>query len=275
MPVTEKAAETGGATVQAVGVAFSVFGALAASGEPLGITELARRLGETKARVHRHLQTLRELGYADQDSGGTGYRLGWRAYRLAQEIQDNFQLRRVASGYLRALHEETHHTVALGVMAGPSVAVVDAIQAASNIAITIRPGSLIAAATSAMGRSMLAFLPKDVRAEILAQPSSALTPHTVLDTREIDELLARVESRWYAVAVNERLPGVTALAAPVFDDRQAVVATLAVIASSAELTDPPPPRLLAQVQQAATQLSEGLGSKAWSTFHSGGVRASA
>ncbi|MBO9513424.1 MAG: IclR family transcriptional regulator [Variovorax sp.] len=267
MPVTEKAPETGGATVQAVGVAFSVFAALAASGEPLGITELARRLGETKARVHRHLQTLRELGYADQDSSGAGYRLGWRAWRLAQEIQDNFQLRRVASGYLRALHEETHHTVALGVMAGPSVAVIDAIQAPGSIAITIRPGSLIPAPTSAMGRSMLAFLPKEVRAEILAQPSSALTPQTVLDTRAIDELLARIESRRYAVAVNERLPGVSALAVPVFDDREAVVATLAVIASSTELTDPPPLRLLAQVQAAASQLSQGLGSKAWSTFH--------
>lgn len=52
MPVNNKARANSG-NIQAVEVALHVFGALAASGEPLGITELARRLGETKARVHR------------------------------------------------------------------------------------------------------------------------------------------------------------------------------------------------------------------------------
>lgn len=262
MPVNNKARANSG-NIQAVEVALHVFGALAASGEPLGITELARRLGETKARVHRHLQTLRELGYADQDTGGTGYRLGWRAYRLAQEIQENFHLRRVAASHLRTLYEETQHTVALGVAAGSSVAVIEAIQAAGDVAITIRPGSLIPAATSAMGRSMLAFLPREERAAILAQPSPALTPHTVHDVDAIDDLLDDIEKNWYAVAANERLPGVAALAAPIFDDRDAVVATIALIASSTELTDPPPPALLAQVQAAASRLSHALGSSAW------------
>ncbi|HET8744668.1 MAG TPA: helix-turn-helix domain-containing protein [Ramlibacter sp.] len=51
------------ASVQAVGVAFAVLEQLANSDVPVGTSELARRLQQTKARVHRHLVTLRELGF--------------------------------------------------------------------------------------------------------------------------------------------------------------------------------------------------------------------
>ena len=51
--------EAPSSSVQAVGVAFAVLEALSQTPEAVGTSVLARQLGETKARVHRHLMTLR------------------------------------------------------------------------------------------------------------------------------------------------------------------------------------------------------------------------
>lgn len=247
MAVNEAAAEpsneSGGATsVQAVGVAFAVLESLAQTPDAIGTSELARRLGLTKARIHRHLVTLRELGFVEKDSATDGYRLGWKSYKLGMAVAENFGLRRIAHRHLLRLHKDSGQTVALCMPAGPdAVTVIETLESTGVIAITVKPGSVIPASTAALGRVILAF-----RDEASAEAS-----------------LAAVRERWFAVAVNERLPGVSALAAPVFDDTGRAVASVGVIGSQAHITDPPRAELLEQVQEAAAQISAALRSKRW------------
>jgi DNA-binding IclR family transcriptional regulator len=244
--------QQGAAPVQAVGVALQVLEELARSTEAVGTSELARSLGRTKARIHRHLGTLRELGFVERSSAGT-YRIGWKTYRLGLLASENFGLHRLAYQRLLALNQASGETVALAAPAGADVAVIDAIQSPDHVAITIRPGSVIPAGTSALGRVILAF-----------QDGTAAAGKPGAKATAASRKLSEVRARWYEVAVNERLPGVAALAAPIFDDRNAVVGSVGIIGSSGVVTSPPPARLLRQVQQAAEQISRELGSSAWS-----------
>lgn len=239
----ESANETpGAASVQAVGVAFAVLESLSQTPEAIGTSELARRLGMTKARIHRHLSTLRELGFVEKDSATDGYRLGWKSYKLGMAVAENFGLRRIAHRHLLRLHKDSGQTVALAMPAGPdAVTVVETLESTGVIAITVKPGSIIPASTAALGRAILAFRPD--------APDEAS--------------LAGVREHWFAVAVNERLPGVAALAAPVFDDTGRAVASVGVIGSQAHITDPPRADLLEQVQEAAAQISAALRSTRW------------
>ncbi len=247
MAVNESAdpspAETpGAASVQAVGVAFAVLESLSQTPEAIGTSELARRLGLTKARIHRHLSTLRELGFVEKDSATDGYRLGWKSYKLGMAVAENFGLRRIAHRHLLRLHKDSGQTVALAMPAGPdAVTVVETLESTGVIAITVKPGSIIPASTAALGRAILAFRP-DAAGEAALQ---------------------NVREHWFAVAVNERLPGVAALAAPVFDDTGRAVASVGVIGSQAHITDPPRADLLEQVQEAAAQISAALRSSRW------------
>ena len=61
-------------SVQSDVVAVRVLDALAQSGQPMGVTEIGRTMGESKARVHRHLATLRKLGLVYQEAGSERYR---------------------------------------------------------------------------------------------------------------------------------------------------------------------------------------------------------
>lgn len=239
----ESANETpGAASVQAVGVAFAVLESLSQTPEAIGTSELARRLGLTKARIHRHLSTLRELGFVEKDSATDGYRLGWKSYKLGMAVAENFGLRRIAHRHLLRLHKDSGQTVALAMPAGPdAVTVVETLESTGVIAITVKAGSIIPASTAALGRAILAFRP-DAPDEVS---------------------LAGVREHWFAVAVNERLPGVAALAAPVFDDSGRAVASVGVIGSQAHITDPPRADLLEQVQEAAARISAALRSTRW------------
>ena len=232
----------GAASVQAVGVAFAVLESLSQTPDAIGTSELARRLGMTKARIHRHLSTLRELGFVEKDSATDGYRLGWKSYKLGMAVAENFGLRRIAHRHLLRLHKDSGQTVALAMPAGPdAVTVVETLESTGVIAITVKPGSIIPASSAALGRAILAFRPN--------APDEA----SLLNVRE----------HWFAVAVNERLPGVAALGAPVFDDSGRAVASVGVIGSQAHITDPPRADLLEQVQEAAARISAALRSSRW------------
>src|SRR5699024_2901851 len=65
-----------GAMIQSVVMTGQILEALAAAGAPMRLTALANYLGEPKARMHRHLSTLRHLGFVEQDPQTECYRLG-------------------------------------------------------------------------------------------------------------------------------------------------------------------------------------------------------
>lgn len=256
----------GSQAVQAVGVALEIVEILANGSQALGVSELARRLGHTKARVHRHLATLRELGFVEQDSASDRYRPGWRLFRLGMSLAENFDLRQVARRHLLRLHDEIGQTVVLAMPAGLDITIVDAVQSSSDVAITVRPGSIIPAASSAMGRTILAFQPEPEAAAALTSPVTPLTAETVRDRREIYDRLSMVRERRYELAANQRLAGVTALAAPIFDDRNRVAGSIGILAPHGVLTDPPPLELLVPLQRAVAAVSAELRSTAWLNF---------
>ncbi|WP_167772529.1 IclR family transcriptional regulator [Ramlibacter henchirensis] len=234
--------QPGAASVQAVGVAFAVLESLSQTPDAIGTSDLARRLGMTKARVHRHLSTLRLLGFVEKDSATDGYRLGWKSYKLGMAVAENFGLRRIAHRHLLRLHKDSGQTVALAMPAGPdAITVIETIEAPGVVAITVKPGSVIPAPTAALGRAILAFR----------------------DNTQEEASFQSIRDHWYAVAINERIPGVAALAAPVFDDSGRPVASVGVIGSQAHVTQPPRQDLLAQVQEAASRISSALRSTRW------------
>ena len=232
-------------SIQSVRVAFALVEELATWADPLGVSELARRLGHTKARVHRHLAALRELGFVEQDPATDRYRPGWKLFRLGMALADNFDLRRIARRHLLRLHDQVGQTVVLAMPAAGHITIVDAVQSRDDVAITVRPGSVIPAESSAMGRVILAFQERSgVSVAVAAR-------------------LRLIRDRWLEVAVNERVQNIAAIAAPVFDQGGHIAASIGIVTMEAMLSDPPPAALAKPLSQAAAALSAELGSTRW------------
>ncbi len=55
-----------------------------------GVSEVARELGISKARAHRHLRALVQRGYARQDARTDGYEIGVKVLALGEAVRDRF-----------------------------------------------------------------------------------------------------------------------------------------------------------------------------------------
>ena len=70
MASDESPGGAGDATIKSVAVASLILETLANSGGPVRLADLSRQLSMPRARVHRYLKTLRELGYVSQERNG-------------------------------------------------------------------------------------------------------------------------------------------------------------------------------------------------------------
>ena len=72
------------ASVKSVEVTVRILDSLTDSFGPVRVTDLARDLGMTKARVSRHLQTLTRLGLVDRAQHGGGYVFGRKLLKFGR-----------------------------------------------------------------------------------------------------------------------------------------------------------------------------------------------
>src|SRR5215212_7000498 len=107
----------GSGLIQSVVMTGQILEALAAAGQPMRLTALANHLGEPKARMHRHLSTLKYLGFVEQDAQTDFYRLGLKLAHVGQAAMEQFELRRLAEPYAIKLRDLTGQTIVLSIPA--------------------------------------------------------------------------------------------------------------------------------------------------------------
>src|SRR5215470_9546773 len=84
----------------------------------LGVSEIARRSGDGKARAFRLLHTLEARGFLTRSENGVGYRLGVAALALGNAAAEQFDIVRLSRPMMAELGAKTGETVQLRVRDG-------------------------------------------------------------------------------------------------------------------------------------------------------------
>ncbi|MDR3511624.1 MAG: IclR family transcriptional regulator [Caulobacteraceae bacterium] len=234
---------------------------LAASREPRGVTDVARELGISKPRAHRHLRALVQRGYARQDPRTEGYEVGIKVLVLGETVRDRFDVVSAIRPVMGPLREATGQAVTASALVEGAVTVLDMMQGRTLIEFGIRPGAQLDFHASAHGLVALAFGPPSLIDEVLARPLRAWNAHTLTDPDAIRAEVARVRRQGWATAIDAVQLGVNALAAPVFDHRGEVRGAVALVGSSEVIPQAPPERQISLVTGAAADASRRLGWK--------------
>lgn len=245
--------------VQSVVLALSILETLGRARSHLGVTALAESLGTTKSRIHRHLQTLVQLGYIVQSPLTERYRLGPRLIELGNAAADATDIATMAAAPMRALRDRTEQAVVLGQIEDEGIRILTTLGGKMAVEVGVRPGSLLGFNTSAQGKAALAFMPEKNRARILARPLSGETPFSVIDHAVLAEHLDEIRANGWAVAPNEAAVGLNALAFPLFGATGDLVGTLAIVSLTQFIGARPAPAQIAAVGAAATEISRALG----------------
>ncbi|MFW6642051.1 IclR family transcriptional regulator [Nocardiopsis algeriensis] len=226
---TERRA-SGSQTVSTVERAADVLVLFAESDSPtLGVTEIADRLGTSKAAVHRILASLRSRDLIHLDEDSRRYSLGTTAMRLGAAYQEHMDVRQVAAPDLRSLSRLTGETTTLSVRAGDARVYIDQVTPRREVIMTVPLGVRYPLHAGSSSKAFLAFLPEAEREAYLArEPLSSLTGETVVDTYELRAELERIREAGHATSYGERQAGAASAAAPILDHRSEPVAVMSV-----------------------------------------------
>jgi IclR family KDG regulon transcriptional repressor len=132
--------------VPAVDRSFRILDLLSRSSNPLGTSEVARRLRLPKSTAHSLLRSLEAVGAIEETR--LRYRLGPALERLAAVAE----LRRRWRPALEKLAEEVGETAFLGQPRGARVAIVDEVLGRGAPVISAPVGSFVPASAGAVGR---------------------------------------------------------------------------------------------------------------------------
>lgn len=250
-------------TLDSVALIARMFDELAAAPSAMGVTELARALGESKARIHRNLVSLKSFGLVDQEHATEKYRLGWKLFQLGERAALQFDLRELAAPYLNRLRELTGQSALLAVPLNGEAQVIAAADNEANVSITVKPGNRPAPHCSAQGRIALAFAAPAQCERLLGRKLVALTPQSMTDPVKIRARLASIRERLFEQAPGESMTGINVLAAPVLRDGGELVGIIGIVGSIQHVPEKPDQRQLGLVQGAAAALSGVLGGTAY------------
>jgi DNA-binding IclR family transcriptional regulator len=194
--------------VEALDRGLRVVEALAQAGpEGLPLTGLAALLGVNKSTVYRALTALRLRDFVLQDQVTGVYRLGPRPLHLADVYLSQENLPHLLAPALRSLSAEVDELVHLGVLNLPRVTYIAKVEPARAIRVWSTVGGRSPAATSALGRSLLACL-DPVGEESLTVPGRSV------DLTRTMAAVDRARGLGFADEHEENEPGVTCVAMP-------------------------------------------------------------
>lgn len=224
--------------VRAADTCLRIMQFIAFADSPLGVTQIAAKAGIAKSAAHKHLRTLIDHGMVVQDTPSALYRLGPKVWLMGQRAPEGQTLSEVALPLMKAARDELGLAVVLSVPTPQSAFVLATLRSNQPIEIGVMPGGELKLHSSAQGRVLLAFGPEELR-KGLTLPLEAVTPKTITDPQLLDLELDRIRQAGYAVASEESLLGINALAAPIFGAGQQIVGSIGLI-GSVQFLDPTP-----------------------------------
>ena len=193
--------------VQSLERGLSVLRAFSADRPSMTLSEVARTTDLTRATARRLLLTFEALGYMRSD--GRSFELTPRVLDLGYAYVSSLKLPDIAQPFMEALSERVHESVSAAVLDDDEIVYVARVPTKRIMTVAISLGSRLPAASTSMGRALLAELPDDELDSFLARTTvTPATDNTLTEPTALREAIHDVRRQGYAVVDQELEIGV-------------------------------------------------------------------
>lgn len=226
---------------------------------PLG--QIAEAMKLPASTTHRLLHLLMNEGFVERGTAARTYRAGLEFLRVGGLVSSRASLEAVAHTFMQAVVQAIDETCMLSVYVPRtrSSMITKVIYGSHPLryeATLYQPSPLEWGAT---GRGILAFLPDDVRGEVLAAavPSPA-DPRRTIKPAQLERDLAKIRQAGYAHTRGQKIPGAVGMSAPVFN-AGGVVAALCITVPDTRFVDRTEAQFAGALMKQAARFSATLG----------------
>jgi DNA-binding IclR family transcriptional regulator len=250
--------------IQSVDRAVRILKALAAGPGRLGVSELSDRLGLAKGTVHGLLRTLQQHGLVEQHADSDKYQLGPELLQLSNRYLDLSDLRSRSLAWSELLAVRSNEAVRVGALHGEGVLIVHHVFRPDSSLQILEVGEVLPLHATALGKAVLAYLPEEVRGDLVGDALRKLTGNTLATPAALRRELAAVRTRGYALERGEAVIGEAGVAAPIFDREAAPIGAVGIAGPQDRLlTEDREAAVAASVLEAARGISRDLGAPRW------------
>jgi len=266
VPFVTRAAARPPQGIQSLETGGALLRALVARGQPTMLKDLAADAGMAPAKAHRYLVSFVRLGLVEQDSVTGWYELGAFALQMGLTALARVDAVRLAAPVMSSLAASLGTTVAAAVWGNRGPTIVRWEESTQAVIVYLRAGAVMPLVASAIGRCFAAWMPPARIAPLLeaelAAAARARRPGLPASRRAFDALVKDIRAQGIARAEGTLLPGISAVAVPVFDHRGEMVLALSALGYAGGFDAGPQGKPARALRAASRELSTRLGAPA-------------
>jgi IclR family acetate operon transcriptional repressor len=206
---------------------------VAESSRAITVADLIEEFDIPKPTLHRITAQLEEAGYLQYEPNNKRLTIGPNLKDLAFDVITNNSIAVPRHTILKALSEEIGETCNCTMLNGDHIVYFDRVESDWPYRIDLKVGSKIPLHCTACGKLFLAYMPAKQRKMLIsAAPLKRYTERSITDLTYLEDELKRIKHDGIGVDNEEFIPGMVALAVPVFDHNNQICFTVAVHAPS-------------------------------------------
>jgi len=173
---------------------------------------------------------------------------------------NSLELQTEARPYLWDLTGKLNLTVHLGILDGTDVVYIEKLDVFNTVRIYSQIGFRVPAYCSSLGKCLLSKLSdKELNTLLAGYRFERYTENTLQDLAALKYHLREVRAQGWAIDNEEHQPGQRCIAAPIYDYRGEVIASISASGPVSLLPDERLPELVETVKKSAIQISQHLG----------------
>ncbi len=225
-----------------------------------GVTEISKALNIYKSNIHNILSTFAERGFVEKDAKTDKYKLGTKFFELGSIVIKNMDLRKIARTYIEKLSKEFNETVHLGVLNGGEIISIEQEESNKSLCSHIIIGKRAPLHCTAVGKAIIAFLPKDEISLILKEKGlKKFTKNTITTKEDLEKEFKKIRKQGYSIDNMEHEEGVRCIASPIRDYSGGVIAGMSVSGPAFRINENNMPNIAKKVKEYCNCISEEMG----------------
>ncbi|MFQ6551231.1 IclR family transcriptional regulator [Aestuariibius insulae] len=228
----------------------------ARAGVPVTPTTVNAKLGLPKPTIHRLFSTLEEEGFLQRDLDGRTYSPGPRLRRMAGSVLSSLRIRTARQALLKKLSREIGETCNIALPDRDAMIYLERVETEWPLRIQLPAGTRVPFYCTASGKMYLSSLTQNHLQRYLdATELTRRTENTICDPHELLKEIKQIRTQHYSLDREEFMENMIALAVPIYDHNERLMATLSFHAPTPRFDTQKAIRFLAPLQRTATELS--------------------
>jgi DNA-binding IclR family transcriptional regulator len=243
--------------IQSLEIGVSLLKALAQNDGPMSLSALAQAADMPASSCRRYLLSLIRAGLVQQQVRSGKYDLGGGLLKLGLQALSRSDIVGAAIDRALLLRDETKQTTVVSVFGERGPTVIGWFDGTPRLIVNSHLGSVYSLLGTATGRVFLAFLPPaDIEPLLRAELKLGTSARA---SASIKVIVAEVRGAMHSMIRDEVVPGLGAIAAPVFNAQGSIASVVTIITRSVDMQGQRSTALAMAVQKAASEVSQAAG----------------